>query len=103
MTTRDNGVAASRRDNNMQDVMRDAIHDISDSLEYITTVLSYLVGCAAERYNVKVCTHVVDWMLAQRNMVGWVQHPRGFSFPPVCSIGCQEQGDRLFKLTEQSN
>ena len=60
----------------MQDVLRDAILDVTDSLEYITTVVRSPVGCAAERYNVKVCTHVVDSMLAQRNMVGWVQQPK---------------------------
>ena len=54
----------------MQDVLRDAI---LDSLGYITTVVGSPVGCAAERYNIKVCTRVVDSMLAQRNMVGLLQ------------------------------
>ena len=66
------GVSAASH--SMQDAMRDPILDISDSLEYITTVPRSPVGCAAKRYNVKVCTHVVASMLAQRNMVGWMQH-----------------------------
>ena len=34
-------------------------------------------------------------------LYGSYQTSRGFSFPPACSIGCQEQGDKLFKLEEE--
>ena len=69
------GGPLNAEDERMQDVMQDAILDVSDSLEYITMVVRCPIGCAAERYNVKVCTRVVDSMLPQRNMVGWVQRP----------------------------
>ena len=58
------------------------------------------VACAAcKRKRICFFAPVGKYM----TLYGSYQIRRGFFFPPVCSIGWQEQGDKLFNLIEQSS
>ena len=49
-------------------MVRESIEDVSDTLKYVSSVVTSLLGSAGEHYNIKLCKDILHFMKLNSNL-----------------------------------